>query len=394
MATISQLMPYLPRRPLLDWSSFRGGHSQDIASVGDLDSVRTTTSGRAAIYHALRIADLPKGATVLLPTYHCPTMIAPAVILGMTCAFYALGDDGLPDLARIPEATAREARIMLVAHLFGITRSLRAIREWCDRHDILLIEDCAHAFYGQAGERPVGAWGDYATASLSKFLPVPEGGVLASSRHEIPRLELIAPGFGAQAKGVIDVLQLATEHGRLHGLRHAIRAMRSLRGRRAQGQQGNTAATPNLGTGPTTLAEFIHECDLDRVGQQALGLTYLLRQLPQAPNVQRRRANYQQYAQKLRAVPGARALIPDLPAESVPYVFPLWVDDAERVYHALRKVGAPVFRWDRLWPGTPRMEGDAGLEWSHHIIQLLCHQSLDDVDVDWVCRQLNEQLER
>lgn len=394
MAALSQLMPPLPRRPLLDWSSFRGRHTRDTPSVGDLATVRTTTSGRAAIYHALRAAQLPPGSTVLLPTYHCPTMVAPAVILGFECAFYPLGADGLPDLARIPAATAGSTRVMLVAHLFGVARSLREVRAWCDRHDILLIEDCAHALYGQAGERPVGGWGDYATASLSKFLPVSEGGLLASATRDLPPPQLKAPGPGAQIKGVIDVLQMATEHGRMRGLGGAIQAMRSLRARHAEHTETSADARGTSTTGPSTVAEFILECDLDRVGQKALGLTHVLSRLPQAPNIQRRRANYHRYAQRVEALPHVRALIPALPVDSVPYVFPLWVDDADRVYHALRKAGAPVFRWDRLWPGTPHLEGDAGLDWSDHVLQFLCHQSLEEAHIDWVCGQLDEQLKR
>ena len=39
--------------------------------------------------------------------------------------------------------------------------------------------DDPHTLFGQAGERPVGAWGDCATASLTKFLPTSELGLLA-----------------------------------------------------------------------------------------------------------------------------------------------------------------------------------------------------------------------
>ena len=35
------------------------------------------------------------------------------------------------------------------------------VRAWCDAQSIALIEDCAHSFFGTAGNRPVGAWGDY-----------------------------------------------------------------------------------------------------------------------------------------------------------------------------------------------------------------------------------------
>jgi perosamine synthetase len=64
-----------------------------------------------------------------------------------------------------------------------------------------------------------------------------------------------------------------------------------------------------------------------------------------------------------------------------PYVFPLWVDDADRVYQALRNEGVPVFRWDQIWPDTPHLAHDVGADWSRHVLQLLCHQDLDEIDI-------------
>ena len=42
----------------------------------------------------------------------------------------------------------------------------------------------------------------------------------------------------------------------------------------------------------------------------------------------------------------------------------------------------PVFRWDRLWPGVPALAGDQGRLWSHHVLQLACHQDLSDAHLD------------
>jgi perosamine synthetase len=59
-------------------------------------------------------------------------------------------------------------------------------------------------------------------------------------------------------------------------------------------------------------------------------------------------------------------------------VMPLWLDNPEPAYVALRAAGCAVFRWDRVWPGVPDFPDDHGARWRTHVLQLLCHQDLDD----------------
>lgn len=60
-----------------------------------------------------------------------------------------------------------------------------------------------------------------------------------------------------------------------------------------------------------------------------------------------------------------RPLFPDAPPQTMPYVFPIRFDAVDEVHAGLRAEGLPVFRWDRVWPGTPHLAGDHGLAWSH-----------------------------
>src|SRR5690554_5996939 len=249
----------LPRRPVLDWPSFFGARCAGMPSVADLPHQRMTTSGRAAIFQALKIAGLAPDTPVLVPTYHCPTMVAPVVLAGLRPVFYPLDGDGLPALECIPAPLASEAGAMLVPHLFGITRSLAEVRQWCDRTATLLIEDCAHAYYGMAGERPVGHWGDFTTASLTKFLPVPEGGLLASAQYVLPPPDLQAQSLAAQAKGAFDVLHLAADHDRLKGIGAAVGAVMRVRRPSAPAAAGNVSA-PTSGE----VATWLTECDMAR----------------------------------------------------------------------------------------------------------------------------------
>ena len=379
-ARASAPVPALPKAPVLDWSSFRRHVDGRVdPSVQDLPHFAYTTSGRAALQHALRQLAFPAGTGVLVPTYHCPTMVAPVLRAGLRPVYFGLDANGLPDLAALQRAGRPEARAIIVAHYFGLPRSLAEVRRWCDAYGVALIEDCAHAFFGQAGERPVGAWGDFATASLSKFFPVPEAGLLGSAHRPLAALGLRAPSLRAQLKGWVDVLEFAARHRRLAGLRPLLAAVFALKNRR---QRSTAPALPTWQAGSPQADARMKDCDMVRVEHAPLAASMALNaSLPRARILLRRRENYAAYQQAFADVAGARPLFADPPPAAAPYVFPLWVDDADRVYQAIRDAELPVFRWDRIWPGTPELPGDVGPAWSLHVLQLLCHQDLRPADV-------------
>jgi hypothetical protein len=362
---------------VLDWSSFQRTSAPGIHSVEKLPHTLFTTSGRAAIYQALLLLKLAPGSTVLVPTYHCPTMVAPVLLAHLTPAYFPIGEDGLPMLARISADVIASTKAIIVAHYFGLPRSLAKVRAWCDQHGIALIEDCAHCYFGEAGERPVGAWGDFATASLSKFFPVPEAGLVASRQRPIEALPLSGAPARLQVKGWIDVLELATKYQRLAGLNRVLALLFGLKNARAGVALGAMKQAVNT----DAEADMMRDCDMGRIDQKPLGAAMTLKAiLPRGRVILQRQKNYRIYDRLLSDAKGARPLF-SMPTTAVaPYVFPLWVDDADRVYHALKALSLPVFRWDRIWRGTPSDPSDAGPKWSRHVLQLLCHQDLSEAD--------------
>jgi dTDP-4-amino-4,6-dideoxygalactose transaminase len=376
----------LPKTPVLDWPSFAS--RPPIARTASLDGIThrvVTTSGRAALLLALADLRVAAGRRVLVPTYHCPSMVAPVVQAGAVPQFFAIGPDGLPDLDRIAIDPADAPVAMIAAHYFGLPRSLRKVRAWCDAHSIVLIEDCAHCFFGQAGERTVGHWGDYAVASLTKFFPVPEAGLLLRAHVPLDDVPLRSPRWRDEIKGVVDVLELACAHGRLRGISGPLRALFALKNRHRR--PSNVDHRPATGSHPdeATPPSAVTDCDMSRAGVAPLKVSRVLFRLHGRHRMHaRRRENYRAYAASLGDVPGVWPLEPNLSEGTAPYVFPLLVDDAERVYHALRREGMPVFRWDRVWPGTPRLPGDRAPHWQRHLLQLVCHQNLSLADIDAV----------
>ena len=384
----------LPRAPVLDWASFRSDKTHATAlvptsSVQDLRSVVYTTSGRAAIYQALLQLALPEGSEVLVPTYHCPTMVAPVLLAGLRPVYFGMQPDGLPDLNDLERRSVTGAKAIIVAHYFGLPRSLAAVRQWCDTNSIALIEDCAHCHFGHAGERPVGAWGDYATASLSKFLPVPEAGLLGSAHFSISPMTLRPAGAKLQVKGCIDVLEFAARHRRLAGLRPLLTIAFNLKNQRSRSVSAHKVAASNRSLELPAEVAMMRYCDMGRADNAPVWASMVLNGLlPRQRILARRRDNFARYLQAFSNVNGARPLFDSTTPDAAPYVFPLWVDDAERVYRAVVALELPVYRWDQLWPGTPSLRNDAGSMWSRHVLQLLCHQDLRPEDITSTSRAI------
>ena len=381
--------PTPPRGPVLDWASFSGPRRTALPSVDQVTHQQLTTSGRAAIFQALKALQLAPGSAVLVPTYHCPTMVAPVIHAGLLPLFFGLDDRALPRLDAIPEASAARAGAMIVAHYFGQPRSLSAVRAWCNARSIALIEDCSHCFFGQAGERAVGGWGDFATASLTKFFPVPEAGLLVSTGRPLLEFKLTRQGLRSQIKGWVDVFEQAHQARRLNGLHSAMGALFGLKSRHAIRSAPTAAGPGTAGSGDDAaaqnVAQALAECDMGRVGAAPLAVaSQLFAALPRQRIVTRRQRHYRTLREALSGAPGARMLF-DEPATGAPYALPLWVDNAERaerVYQGLRAQSLPVFRWDRVWPATPELQGDSSAPWRHHVLQLLCHQDLHDDEIN------------
>ena len=317
---------------------------------------------------------------MLLPTYHCPTMVAPVVERRATPMFYPIDHNGVPLFAWLDALDLRRVKAMLVPHFFGVPQAMASTRHWCDARGIALIEDCAHALFGRSDGRPIGTWGDVAIGSLTKFLPVSEGGCLViNNGGPAPRLR--HGNAKVQLKAALDILEEGARHGRLPGLSALVcGTLDALRGLRRTGAP-LPPGPPTQMASPVSDASFT--LDLQLAHRAMAGpCVWVARLLPRARIVELRRHNYRRLAQRLSGHLGLQPLRAELPPECAPYVFPVWVDVPDPGYAELRRLNMPVFRWDRLWPGMPSIDGDHGLSWSHHVLQLACHQDLRDDDID------------
>jgi perosamine synthetase len=381
----------IPRLPVFGWQSWQGARQADVPCLLDRPNCHFTTSGRASITLALEVLDVEPGDTVLLPTYHCPTMVAPAVELGARPRFYPIDAGGSPDLAWLDRQDLSGVRVLLVPHLFGLPQPMARIRAWCDARGLALLEDCAHSLFGVSDGRAAGSWGDVSIGSLTKFLPVPEGGCLVLNKGQSAP-DLSPCSRTTEVKAWVDIVEEGARHGRLPGVNRLIALPlgwgRSLR--RTAPSKPEGAAAP--GAAPNGRARDIEAglaIDMSLAHRRVQSACrWLAGHMPRHRIAERRRSNFETLARRLRDHAGLHPMQHDLPRGAVPYVFPLWVDQPDPAYQRLRAAQIPVFRWDRLWPGVPALEGDRGKHWSHHIFQIACHQDLSEVDLDTIVQHL------
>lgn len=157
-------------------------------------------TGRAAIYLAL-LNILQRGGKkeAWLPAYCCSSVLLPFRRLGFKLHFYTMGRD-LASPGALP-LDLNDLTFVFI-HYFG--KRNRAIQHYlmhCKSHqNFFVIEDCVQALF----TRELGNF-DYAVYSLRKFLPLPDGALLASATP-LSHTNLAPPDEGFVSRRLIGKL--------------------------------------------------------------------------------------------------------------------------------------------------------------------------------------------
>lgn len=346
---------------------------------------------RAGVYHTIRhwlgTASATDGATVagdapgvvLMPAYHHGVEVEAVRAAGAAIRFYRVDGDmriDLDDLAH--KARAPDVRVVYVTHFVGFAQPIAAAREIVRSHNLRLFEDCALALFSRTRDGvPLGASGDAACFCLYKTLPLPHGGLLLAP--DVPTAEVAPPPL---LSTLHHVAGLTLAHLELHSSTVG-RALR--RAARAASRATVDKAVTTVQTGTMHLSP----------AELALGASRLVDQLlPRTDGemvVVRRRRNFRRLAEALDGV------VPVVGAPLAPGVCPLFVpvriaDGKKRsIMQALHARGIDaVDFWstgdaacdERQFPDVARLRRE--------ILELPCHQSLDDDTIDLVAHAVKQ----
>lgn len=162
-------------------------YKNPVDAENGLRPARFYPSARSALMACLRGV---KAKSVLLPSYIGYTdregsgVLDPITELGLKFTFYPLGRDLLVDPSVISQSLDQnpDIDVALLIHYFGWPGGdVSAIRAVCDDANVLLIEDCAHAFHWGQDNPTLGVTGSFSIYSIHKYLASETGGILYST---------------------------------------------------------------------------------------------------------------------------------------------------------------------------------------------------------------------
>lgn len=157
--------------------------------LGNDSRCLAVSNGTAALHMALLALGIGEGDEVITPSL---TFIADQNVTTLVGAKNVLADiTSYEDWSMSPEdieakITAKTKAIMIV-HYAGFSCDMEKILALCKKHDLFLIEDCAHTPGADYKGQPLGTFGDIAAFSFftNKNLSVGEGGMVVTKSPEL-----------------------------------------------------------------------------------------------------------------------------------------------------------------------------------------------------------------
>jgi len=361
-----------------------------VSAVTDLPKLAWFTNGRTALAHAALLASIGPGDSILVPAYHCESMIEPFVWLDAKPVPYRINPDLSPDLEDVTRLSGPAVRAILVPQYFGHIRSIEGLGRRARQSGWTVIEDCAHAFFNLGASPVIGRDSDFVIASLPKFFPVMDGGILASRLHDLSGIRTRRPRLRDEARGLVDMIEYAAEYGRWSWISGIVGStLAAARGLRASVRKpGSKSPLPASRHGGV---EFEPEhVDLAACATSRTWPYHVDR----GRHAYARRQNWQTIRDGLVQVPGVRLPVDELGADDVPYVFGLDTTAGAMVYPELKRQGVPIYRWETRHPGITDLGCPNAARFQSDLLQLPCHQSLTRAELSWIVATVSDVLRR
>lgn len=129
----------------------------------------TFGSGRESMLALLRAFGFEKGDEIIVQGYTCIVMPNAIHAAGMVAVYADIEKDTLNfDLEAVKQAITPKTRAIVCQNTFGIPGNTKALRDLCDAHALLLIEDCAHVLPDELGPHALGKYGDAMLVSFAR----------------------------------------------------------------------------------------------------------------------------------------------------------------------------------------------------------------------------------
>jgi len=144
----------------------------------------TASLGRMAFYYILKALDLPKDSEIIIPALTFWVVPEMARLAGLRLVFADIDPRTFVlDPKCLERAITPRTRAIVPTHLYGVTCDMDAIGEIARKHNLRVIEDCAHTLGATYRGQPAGTFGDGSFFSFQCGKPLNAfGGGMAFTR--------------------------------------------------------------------------------------------------------------------------------------------------------------------------------------------------------------------
>jgi len=173
---------------------------QDFKNYLGVSHATSFNSGRSAFLAILDSLDLHKGDEVLIQAFTCNAVPNPILWSGLKPVYVDCKEDYNMSPEDLEKKITPRTRVVLVQHTFGLPADMDKIQEICTKHNLVLLEDCAHALGAEYKGRKVGTFGKASFFSFSrdKVISCVYGGITVTNDERIAsKLKVYQQSVGA-----------------------------------------------------------------------------------------------------------------------------------------------------------------------------------------------------
>ena len=147
----------------------------------------------------LKERQVKRGDEVITVAAGFPTTVAPIVQYGAVPVFVDMDlVHANVDVTQLELALSPKTKAIMIAHSLGNPFNLRAVKEFCDKHNLWLIEDNCDALGSTYEGKPTGTWGDIGTSSFypPHHMTMGEGGATYTDNLLLKKIMLSMRDWG------------------------------------------------------------------------------------------------------------------------------------------------------------------------------------------------------
>ena len=140
-----------------------------------------------------------RGDEVITVAAGFPTTIAPIVQYGAVPVFVDVElETGNIDASQLEQALSPKTKAVMLAHSLGNPFNIKAVKAFCEKHNLWLVEDNCDALGSKYEGRLTGTWGDIGTSSFypPHHMTMGEGGAVYTDNPLLNKIALSIRDWG------------------------------------------------------------------------------------------------------------------------------------------------------------------------------------------------------